>query len=56
MTGIPPKHLRLARGGAPLLETDHFSDHNIKEGDTIEAMIRANGGDCECCAGAEQNE
>lgn len=54
MTGVTPKHLRLARGGTPLLATDHFSDHNIKEGDTIEAMLRINGGDCECCA--EQNE
>lgn len=50
MTGVRPAHLRLTRGGTPLNATERLSDHDIKEGDTIECKLSINGGDCVCCA------
>jgi hypothetical protein len=32
--------LRLTHKGRPLLAGDHFSDHNIKHGSTIECTLR----------------
>ena len=37
---LPVLDLRLTHKGRPLLAGDHFSDHNIKHGSTIECTLR----------------
>lgn len=38
---LPVLDLRFTHKGKPLLASDHFSDHNIVDGSTIQCFLRA---------------
>ena len=38
---LPVLDLRFTQKGKPLLASDHFSDHNIVDGSTIQCFLRA---------------